>query len=82
MIAVNPTDSASVLAAFGALGVLLVVFAESGLPAVGFFLPGDTLLFPAGVLCASSGRRTLGWSCGRCRRARPWAPWRAHRWGS
>ncbi|ANP52601.1 DedA family protein [Streptomyces griseochromogenes] len=54
MIAVNPTDSASLLAAFGALGVLVVIFAESGLLVVGFFLPGDTLLFPAGVLCAAS----------------------------
>ncbi|AYN42582.1 DedA family protein [Streptomyces dangxiongensis] len=54
MIAVNPTNSASVLAAFGALGVLAVIFAESGLLVVGFFLPGDTLLFPAGVLCAGS----------------------------
>ncbi|MEU6668519.1 DedA family protein [Streptomyces sp. NPDC046727] len=54
MIAVNPMDSASVLAAFGALGVLVVIFAESGLLVVGFFLPGDTLLFPAGVLCAGS----------------------------
>ncbi|MFG2352758.1 DedA family protein [Streptomyces sp. NPDC048521] len=54
MIAVNPMDSASVLAAFGALGVLAVIFAESGLLVVGFFLPGDTLLFPAGVLCAAS----------------------------
>ncbi|HEY3480513.1 MAG TPA: DedA family protein [Streptomyces sp.] len=55
-LAVNPTDSASVLSAFGALGVLLVVFAESGLLVVGFFLPGDTLLFPAGVLCAGGDR--------------------------
>ncbi|MFJ4551841.1 DedA family protein [Streptomyces sp. NPDC088817] len=52
--AVNPTDSASVLAAFGALGVLVVTFAESGLIVVGFFLPGDTLLIPAGVLCAQT----------------------------
>ncbi|MDX6331568.1 MAG: rane-associated protein [Streptomycetaceae bacterium] len=51
-VAVNPMDSASVLATFGALGVLVVTFAESGLLVVGFFLPGDTLLFPAGVLCA------------------------------
>jgi membrane-associated protein len=61
VIAVNPTDSSSVLAAFGALGVLAVIFAESGLLVVGFFLPGDTLLFPAGVLCASGtgGRAPL-----------------------
>ncbi|MBV2354043.1 DedA family protein [Streptomyces sp. J2-1] len=55
MYAVDPTDSASLLAAFGALGVLAVIFAESGLLVVGFLLPGDTLLFPAGVLCAASG---------------------------
>ncbi|MET7287123.1 DedA family protein [Streptomyces sp. NPDC005573] len=55
MIAVNPTDSGSLLAAFGAIGVLVVIFAESGLLVVGFFLPGDTLLFPAGVLCAGHG---------------------------
>ncbi len=54
VFAVNPTDSASVLAAFGALGVLVVTFAESGLIVVGFFLPGDTLLIPAGVLCAQT----------------------------
>ncbi|MCE0444635.1 VTT domain-containing protein [Streptomyces tricolor] len=57
MIAVNPMDSASVLAAFGALGVLVVIFAESGLLVVGFFPPGDTLLFPAGVLCAGSAQQ-------------------------
>ena len=57
VIAVNPTDSASVLAAFGALGVLVVIFAESGLLVVGFFLPGDTLLIPAGVLCAGRGHQ-------------------------
>ena len=54
MIAVNPMDSASLLAAFGALGVLVVIFAESGLLVIGFFLPGDALLLPAGALCAGS----------------------------
>ncbi|MGV4982165.1 DedA family protein [Streptomyces sp. NPDC001709] len=57
MIAVNPMNSASVLAAFGALGVLVVIFAESALLVVGFFLPGDTLLFPAGVLCAGTAHQ-------------------------
>lgn len=36
---------------FGLLGVLAVVFIESGL-LVGFFLPGDSLLFTAGLLSA------------------------------
>ncbi|MFB7506552.1 DedA family protein [Streptomyces broussonetiae] len=57
MIAVNPLNSASVLAAFGAIGVLVVIFAESGLLVVGFVLPGDTLLFPAGVLCAGTAQQ-------------------------
>lgn len=49
-------DGGSVLSTFGALGVLLVLFAESGILVVGFFLPGDTLLFPAGVLCTTGTR--------------------------
>ena len=39
--------------AFGTLGLFAIVFAESGL-LVGFFLPGDSLLFTAGLL-ASEG---------------------------
>ncbi|GAU68839.1 hypothetical protein SSP35_09_00820 [Streptomyces sp. NBRC 110611] len=34
---------------FGLIGVVLVVFAESGL-LIGFFLPGDSLLFTTGLL--------------------------------
>ena len=40
--------------AFGTLGIIAVVFAESGL-LIGFFLPGDSLLFTAGLF-ASQGR--------------------------
>ncbi len=36
---------------FGMIGVLAIVFIESGL-LVGFFLPGDSLLFTAGLLSA------------------------------
>ena len=36
---------------FGTIGLILVVFAESGL-FFGFFLPGDSLLFTAGVFAA------------------------------
>ncbi|WP_052230153.1 DedA family protein [Streptomyces sp. CT34] len=49
--AVNILDAGSLLAAFGALGVAVVLFAETGL-LVGFLLPGDSLLFTAGLLCA------------------------------
>src|SRR5688572_5006538 len=37
----------------GLIGVWLVVFAESGL-LIGFFLPGDSLLFTAGLLASSA----------------------------
>ncbi|MFI6698584.1 DedA family protein [Streptomyces sp. NPDC050509] len=47
--AVNLLDAGSLLSAFGALGIAVVLFAETGL-LVGFFLPGDSLLFTAGLL--------------------------------
>jgi membrane-associated protein len=49
----NPLDPHSLLSSFGALGVFLVLFAETGL-LVGFFLPGDSLLFTAGLLCTTT----------------------------
>jgi membrane-associated protein len=51
--ALNPLSSTSLLTSLGALGVFLVLFAETGL-LVGFFLPGDSLLFTAGLLCTSA----------------------------
>jgi membrane-associated protein len=51
-VALNLLDPRSLLASAGALGVFLVLFAETGL-LVGFFLPGDSLLFTAGLLCAT-----------------------------
>jgi membrane-associated protein len=47
----------SLIEAFGTLGLFAIVFAESGL-LVGFFLPGDSLLFTAGLL-ASRGTLNL-----------------------
>jgi membrane-associated protein len=44
-------DPQKIITAFGALGVILIVFAESGL-LFGFFLPGDSLLFTAGLLAS------------------------------
>lgn len=37
---------------FGLLGILAIIFAECGL-LIGFFLPGDTLLFSAGLLVST-----------------------------
>lgn len=46
-------DLLSILPAIGYAGITAIVFAESGL-LIGFFLPGDSLLFTAGFL-ASQG---------------------------
>jgi membrane-associated protein len=52
VVALNPLSATSVLASLGALGVFLALFAETGL-LIGFFLPGDSLLFTAGLLCTA-----------------------------
>jgi membrane-associated protein len=44
-------DPEWLVSTFGLIGILSVVFAESGL-LVGFFLPGDSLLFTTGLLIA------------------------------
>ena len=58
-LAVNVLDAQSLLAAFGAIGIAVVMFAETGL-LLGFFLPGDSLLFTAGLLCAGGPATTPG----------------------
>jgi membrane-associated protein len=64
---VNPLDTSSLLAWLGPwslVGVFFMVFAETGL-LVGFFLPGDSLLFSVGLLCAGpagAGRLSLPWA--------------------
>lgn len=45
-------DPEELIKTFGLLGILAIVFAESGL-LVGFFLPGDSLLFTAGFLASA-----------------------------
>ncbi len=53
-LALGPSwlDPEQLIRTFGTLGILAIVFIESGL-LVGFFLPGDSLLFTAGLLSAA-----------------------------
>ncbi|MFI1864177.1 DedA family protein [Streptomyces jumonjinensis] len=50
-LALGPSwlDPDYLIGTFGLIGVLVIVFAESGL-LIGFFLPGDSLLFTTGLL--------------------------------
>ena len=50
-------DPRTLIKTFGTLGIFAIVFAESGL-LFGFFLPGDSLLFTAGLL-ASQGKLNI-----------------------
>ncbi|WP_329488421.1 VTT domain-containing protein [Kitasatospora sp. NBC_01246] len=52
-LALGPSwlDPTTLISTFGPLGILAIVFAESGL-LIGFFLPGDSLLFTTGLLIA------------------------------
>jgi membrane-associated protein len=53
-LALGPSwlDPDHLINTYGLWGVLLIVFAESGL-LIGFFLPGDSLLFTTGLLVAT-----------------------------
>jgi membrane-associated protein len=44
-------DPLTIIKTLGLIGVVVIVFAESGL-FFGFFLPGDSLLFTAGFLAS------------------------------
>lgn len=54
-LALGPSwlDPETLIEKFSMIGLLLIVFMESGLM-VGFFLPGDSLLFTAGLLSATT----------------------------
>ena len=47
----NPISPKHLIGSYGLTGLMIILFAECGL-LIGFFLPGDTLLFSAGLLLA------------------------------
>ncbi len=60
-VALNPLDPTSLIRTFGTIGVLAIIFAETGL-LIGFFLPGDSLLFLAGIAAAPLAQQIVGLS--------------------
>ena len=55
----NPLDAHDIVATLGTLGVLAVLFIETGL-LIGLVLPGDSLLFVAGVAASGTAEKVLG----------------------
>ena len=53
LLAASVLDPAELIKAGGFVLLLVIVFAESGL-LIGFFLPGDSLLFIAGMVAAGT----------------------------
>jgi membrane-associated protein len=58
-LALNVLDPKSLIQSFGLLGVLALMFVETGL-LVGFFFPGDSLLFVAGIAASPVAIDILG----------------------
>jgi membrane-associated protein len=56
-LSLNPRDLLDSFGPWATLGLFLIIFAETGL-LIGFFLPGDSLLFTAGIL-ASQGNLNI-----------------------
>jgi membrane-associated protein len=53
LVLASPLSPDHLINTYGVVGLLLIIFAECGL-LIGFFLPGDTLLFAAGLLLATN----------------------------
>jgi membrane-associated protein len=55
----NPLDAHDIVTTLGTIGVLTALFIETGL-LVGLFLPGDSLLFVAGLAASGTAREIFG----------------------
>ena len=55
----NPLDAKQIVATLGTLGVLATLFIETGL-LVGLLLPGDSLLFVAGIAASGTAKELFG----------------------
>jgi membrane-associated protein len=55
----NPLDAHDIVTTLGTIGVLTALFVETGL-LVGLFLPGDSLLFIAGLAASGTAREIFG----------------------
>jgi membrane-associated protein len=53
VLALNPLDYNSVITSAGTIGIIAIIFCETGI-LIGLVLPGDSLLFTAGVFCAKN----------------------------
>ncbi len=58
-IGANIFDAHSIVGDLGLVGVLAIIFAETGL-LIGLAFPGDSLLFVAGIAASASGAAILG----------------------
>ena len=56
-LSLDPKEILNDMSPYGEIGLILIIFAETGL-LIGFFLPGDSLLFTAGIL-ANQGKLNL-----------------------